>query len=246
MRECAKRWTIFATLIKAHIASPVGSDFSFGLRFNNHRFADRDDKDAHRTRQLTFFSEIWPTSESRWCSYHRRVRRPLPNIPRLRDRFRPATPAKPLLLGCPRISPDWELAALQALIKPQKRGPILHRAAEQVMPRDWRHIVETTSESLRETICFALDLHWPTCGDYWFAAQVDPAETALARATAVLLSQRLPGIWITAGKLFVRDGQFFRRQFGTKLILVPAANVHLPKELRAAIRRLRKGDKDIY
>jgi hypothetical protein len=164
--------------------------------------------------------------------------RPLPSIPRLRDRFRPATPAKPLLLGCPRISPDWELAALQALIKPQKRGPILHRAAEQVMPRDWRQIVETTSESLRETLAFALDFHCPTSGDYWFAAQIDPAETALARATAVALSQRLPGVWLTVGKLFVRDGQFFRRQFGTKLHLVPAANIHLPRDLRAMLRKL--------
>jgi hypothetical protein len=133
---------------------------------------------------------VLKTPGSRWCTYDRRVRRPLPNIPRLRSRFRPAPAPKPLLLGCPRVSPDWELAALQALIRPQVRGPILHRAAEQTMPRYWRQIVKTTSAALREIIGFEPDLHWPTSGDYWFAAQVDPSETTLARATAVVLTRK--------------------------------------------------------
>jgi hypothetical protein len=146
--------------------------------------------------------------------------------------------AKPLLLACPRVAPDWELAALQALIKPQLRGAILHRDAQQVMPRDWRAAVEAVAQSLASTIGFEPALHYPEDGDYWFAGEVNPEQTIDARAMAVALTQNLPDVWMTVGKLFVRDGQFFRRQFGVKLNLVPAANIHLPRGVRASLPKI--------
>jgi len=38
------------------------------------------------------------------------------------------------------------------------------------------------------------------------------------------------------GRVFVRDGRFFRRERGYRLNLVEATNVHLPRAVRAALR----------
>jgi hypothetical protein len=54
----------------------------------------------------------------------------------------------------------------------------------------------------------------------------------------MLISRRLPEVWVVLGKLFVRNGKFYRREFGYKLKLVPATNVHLRRDIRAAIRKL--------
>ncbi len=55
-------------------------------------------------------------------------------------------------------------------------------------------------------------------------------------ALAQLISRRLPELWFVIDRLFVNDGMFYRRQFGYKLNLVPASNVHLPRAIRAALR----------
>src|SRR5687767_15860243 len=52
--------------------------------------------------------------------------RPLPNIPR-GPRRATRSSASSLLLACPRLSPEWELSALRALIKPQLGSRIRHR-----------------------------------------------------------------------------------------------------------------------
>jgi hypothetical protein len=59
-----------------------------------------------------------------------------------------------------------------------------------------------------------------------------------AKALAMLLSRRLPNLWLVLGRLFVRDGKFYRREFGYKLNLVQAHDVHLRQDIRAAMRRL--------
>jgi hypothetical protein len=136
------------------------------------------------------------------------------------------------------VAPDWELAAVQALIKPQVRGAILHRDARQMMPANWRDVVQSTARALAAASGFEPTVHWPEDGDYWFAAQVDSEQQILARALAVALTLNLPGVWMTVGKLFVRDGQFLRRRFGVKLNLVPAANIHLPRSVRALLSKV--------
>jgi hypothetical protein len=55
-------------------------------------------------------------------------------------------------------------------------------------------------------------------------------------AFPLVLSRRLPDLWFTLDRLFVHAGVFYRRQFGYKLNLVPATNVHLPRATRAALR----------
>jgi hypothetical protein len=141
-----------------------------------------------------------------------------------------------LLLACQRVAPDWELAALRALIKPQTKGSIEHRPAEQPWPAGAAERVEAARQVIRDRIGFDPVLHFPSAGDYRLVAEISPRDLGAARALVLLLSTRLPGAWFVLGRLFVRDGRFFRRQRGWKLNLVPATNVHLPRDVRAALR----------
>lgn len=83
-------------------------------------------------------------------------------------------------------------------------------------------------------------LHFPTAGDYRFVVEAAAEQLEHAKALAVVLSKRLPGVWITLGTLYVRDGRFFRRKRDNtfKFRLVPAPSVHLPRETRSALRGL--------
>jgi hypothetical protein len=161
-------------------------------------------------------------------------RRPLPIHPRGPRRSPVRRPR--LLLACPRVAPDWELAAFRALIKPQTKAAIEHRAAEQPWPADAPDRVEAARHLVRDRLGYAPDLHLPPAGDYRLVAEVAPADLDPAKALALLLSLKLPGVWLVLGRLFVRDGRFFRRDRGWRLNLVPASNVHLPREVRAALR----------
>ena len=159
--------------------------------------------------------------------------RPLPVVPRLARRPRVA-PAK-LLLACPRISPEWELGALRALIKPQLKDAIRHRAAGQALARDARQRVDGAIDLVAGRIGYRAAVHWPEAGDFLFVAEILPGELDEAKALALVLSCRLPGAWLVLGRLFVRDGGFFRRERGFRLNLVPAANVHLSRPIRSAL-----------
>ena len=160
-------------------------------------------------------------------------RRPIPNIPRGPRRPR-SFPAR--LLACPRISPEWELAALQALIKPQLKGAILHRTAEQKWTRSMQRALHHTSDALLQSLGTQIDIHLPAAGDYHFLADITDAPPDDARAWAIAISKALPDLWLVLGRLFLKNGQFYRRRYGYKLSLVPAKNIHLPRALRAAIK----------
>ena len=83
-------------------------------------------------------------------------------------------------------------------------------------------------------------LHFPEAGDYWFVVEAAHDQLDVAKALAVVLSKHLPGVWITLGRIYVRDGRFFwrKRDNTFKFRLVPSTNVHLPREMRAALRGL--------
>lgn len=165
------------------------------------------------------------------------ARRPLPTHVRGPGRRGSPVPrTRPLLLACPRVAPDWELAAVRALIKPQTKGAIEHRPAEQPWPADAAERVEAARQLVRDRLGFDPDLHLPPEGDYRLVAEVLPDDLESSKALALLLSLKLPGVWLVLGRLFVRDGRFHRRERGWKLRLVPATNVHLPRDMRAALR----------
>ena len=120
-------------------------------------------------------------------------------------------------------------------MKPQARGAILHRPAEQPWPAGAAATVEAVRRLAADRLGYDPRPHLPPAGDYLLAATVEPADLPRAMAFAVLLSRALPGVWLVLGRLYLRDGGFFRRRRGRELVLVPANDVHLPRGLRTAI-----------
>jgi hypothetical protein len=141
-------------------------------------------------------------------------------------------------LAVPRVAPDWELAALKALMKPQLRGAIEHRRAEQEIPEDARHQIEAYCGSFNHALHVDINPHFPRTGDHWMLINLAGVSRELSRTLAVGISKQLPGVWFVLDRLFILDGRFYRRIQGYKLQLGPASDVHLPRELRAMLRKI--------
>ena len=84
----------------------------------------------------------------------------------------------------------------------------------------------------------AWGIRFPEMGEYYLVGQVPDGLEAAGRAVAVALSIALPEHWLVMGRLFLRAGRFHRRRRGYRLELVPATDVHLPRDLRAKLRGL--------
>ena len=166
------------------------------------------------------------------------MRSPLRPIPSLRSRRRKPLPAE-ILLAIPRISPERELAVIQALMKPQTGRQLRHQidAGEQAWPPEAGIRIAWVTRTARRHFGIDLPIHLVPAGEYFAIARIARTQLSAALATAVLISQTFPGTWIVVDRLFVRDGRFFRRERGVKLRLRPATNVHLTKSLRAALNR---------
>ena len=162
--------------------------------------------------------------------------RPFPVLPRGPRRVPKPKPQR--LLAVPRVAPDWELGALEALMMPKAktRDAIRHRSSQQAWPADAAARVEAACALARDRLGYDPQPHLPDAGDFLLAMSVDEVDLPRAMAFAVLLSNALPAVWIILGRLYVRDGRFFRRERGVKLNLIPAAKVHLTRQMRAAIR----------
>jgi hypothetical protein len=164
------------------------------------------------------------------------VKRPLPHIPRGPRRRRAARPR--LIFACPRVSPEWELGMLHVLMKPKPltRSAVEHRQGEQPWPPAADAALEESLKIVHDRLQTSLAIHRPSEGEYHFLIEFTPPQKPEILALAHLLSRRLPDLWFVIDRLFVSAGVFYRRQFGYKLNLVPATNVHLPRAIRAALR----------
>lgn len=166
------------------------------------------------------------------------VRSPLSPVPSLRSRRR-RPPATELLLAIPRISPERELAVIQALIKPQTGRSLRHQidTGEQAWPADAAERIGRVTAAAARHLHLHLTLHQPPEGEFHAIGRSSPNVRPAALAAALLLSHMFPGVWIVFDRLFIRDGNFYRRERGVKLNLRPASNVHLTRQLRAAYTR---------
>jgi len=120
--------------------------------------------------------------------------------------------------------------------KPRTRSVIEHRAGDQPWPPAADAALADALAIADARLHFQPQVHRPAAGEYHFLIEYAPAQADDARALALLLSRRLPELWFVLDRLFVHAGAFHRRQFGYKLNLVPASNVHLPRATRAALR----------
>ena len=143
-----------------------------------------------------------------------------------------------MIFACPRVSPEWELGTLHALMKPkpQTRGAVEHRSGEQIWPAEGDRILGEVVGAVGERLGTALDLHRPAAGEYYLLADFAPEQLPEVLALSLLLSRRLPELWFVVDRLYVHGGVFHRRQYGYKLNLVPAADVHLTRPIRGALR----------
>lgn len=121
-------------------------------------------------------------------------------------------------------------------MKPQTKGAIVHRKAEQPWPPDAIARVGAARRLVRDRLGYDPRPHFPAAGDYHLVVEVAECELPHAMAFAVVVSEALPGVWLVLGRLYARDGRFFRRQRGFKLNLVPAANVRLTRAVSGALR----------
>jgi hypothetical protein len=167
--------------------------------------------------------------------------RPFPVHPRGPRRRRTATAS--LLLACPRICPEWELSTVHALMKPKPhtRAAVQHRTGQQPWPEQATTRARAVLQELERYTGVALPVHLNADGEYHLLAELPtPTRESIdqARAIVVAVSRAAPACWFVLGRLFVRDGRFYRRRFGYRLDLVRAADVHLSRPMRHLLRSL--------
>jgi hypothetical protein len=136
-------------------------------------------------------------------------------------------------LVCPRISPEWELAAQLALVKPKPytRDKIAHRNPQQPWPRNARKIVaECLGSSGHGSPGVAVE--FPKSGDR-LVVDFGEMEFARAKRLARKLSRRMPELWFTLdGAMYLRDGVVYQRTGRYNLELVRADRMRLRRAVR--------------
>src|SRR3954464_4027820 len=100
--------------------------------------------------------------------------RPIPVLARGPPRRPSPHRAAQLILGCPRVCPQWRLAAMWALVKPQRKEAILHRESEQRWPAGAQAVAREAHAGFPARLSPAEpappELHFPADGDYFMIA----------------------------------------------------------------------------
>ena len=135
-------------------------------------------------------------------------------------------------LVCPRISPEWELAAQLALVKPKPytKDKIAHREPQQPWPRNARKVVA-------ECIDHSVAIDFPKNGDYRMVADFGGMDFARAKRLARKLSRALPELWFTLDDdnndgIYLRAGVVYQRTGRYNLELVRADRMRLRRAVR--------------
>jgi hypothetical protein len=133
-----------------------------------------------------------------------------------------------MLLSVPRISPEWQLAAQLALVKPKPytKDKIAHAAAGQKWPRNGRRtIVDFVAQH-------DIKVDFSRAGDNHVVMIFDDANPGRAKRLARQLSRQLPALWFILADQLLRNGEFYTRTGRYKLELVRASNVRLRRSVR--------------
>ena len=170
--------------------------------------------------------------------------RPFPSFPR---GGRPTAPRPAaLLLEVPALSPQRQLHALRAFVKPHDwtREAVRHRLetdADGSIEQEWRDGYAPLALAAASEAAGRLGVTFKKIdrGEARLRLRFsDATGEDLSRAVAVVCSSRLPRTWWTLGRLSLFGGRFWRRERGRLLHLRPAADVHLRRDIRAAVRDL--------
>lgn len=162
--------------------------------------------------------------------------RPFPVHPRGPRKRRP--PHETLLLACPKFSPQWELSALRALMKPQTRGAIEHTSPEQKWPFGLERDLREVCGLLGERLGFPIEPIFPDGNEFHMVITLPGTAWLESLAAARAISGVVPACWFTLGRVFIRDGKFFNRERGYKLNLRPSKHHRVPRAIAAKVRNL--------
>ena len=131
-------------------------------------------------------------------------------------------------LVCPRISPEWELAAQLALVKPKPytKSKIAHREPQQPWPKDARRVVE-------EVVNGDVMVEFPSAGEHWLVIDFGEISPARAKRLSRKLSRSLPALWFTLDDaIYLRDGVVYQRTGRYNLELVRTNRTRLRRAVR--------------
>jgi hypothetical protein len=130
-------------------------------------------------------------------------------------------------LVCPRISPQWELAAQLALVKPKPytKDKIAHRHPRQPWPRNARRIIE-------KCVNGSVAITFPRTGEHRMIAELSDVTPAQAKRFARRLSRCLPELWFALDELYLRDGVVYARTGRYNLELVRTNRTRLRRAVR--------------
>jgi hypothetical protein len=131
------------------------------------------------------------------------------------------------LLSCPTISPEWELAAQLALVKPKPytKDKIQHASARQRWPRRARRLIDEFVTAHALTATYASSPH---------RVVIDMTGIAPSRAKRLArkLSRLLPTLWFDFAGSYLRDGEFHTRRGRYRLELVKADRPRLRRSVK--------------
>jgi hypothetical protein len=133
----------------------------------------------------------------------------------------------PISLVCPRISPQWELAARLALVKPKPytKNALTNASPRQKWSRRARRLVEELSANADATAEF------PARGEHHFIIKLDD-DMNQARRFARQISRALPDLWFILDGDHLRGGVFYQRTGKYNLELIPTTRMRLRRSIR--------------
>ena len=143
-------------------------------------------------------------------------------------------------LVCPRISPEWELAAQLALVKPKPytKEKIAHRDPQQRLPRNVRRIVGMCLErpGAKAPGLAGVSVEFPKSGDHDVIVDFGDLVAARAKRVARKISRALPELWFMFDDgdddIYLRAGVVYQRTGRYNLELVRADRMRLRRAVR--------------
>lgn len=136
-------------------------------------------------------------------------------------------------MTCPRISPEWELAAQLALVKPKPytKDKIAHRDPRQVFPRGARRALEQCAG-------IGLAIDFPRSGPHRITVDFRGVHPSRAKRLARKISRCLPELWFALSDgTYLRGGVLYLRTGKYNLELVRATRVRLRRSVRFGFLR---------
>jgi hypothetical protein len=134
----------------------------------------------------------------------------------------------PVVMTCPTISPEWQLAAELALVKPKPytKDKIQHATARQRWPRNARRIVDDFAAAHELTATYA------SRGPNRVLIDMTRVTPPRAKRLARKLSRLLPTLWFDFAGSYLRDGEFHTRRGRYRLELVKSDRPRLRRSVK--------------